>query len=322
LEGRHILKDEDRAEKRKCIDDEKTFAEKGYRSVELKPASNKKVWAVCANPECEREGGRGRWVQFRYCTELCYLCAHRTDEFRRKNSESHKGKVASDETKRRMRNAQKGENNCFYGKHHTEDAKRKISDANEGKILSKETKRKISDAQKGENGSFYGKHHSDEAKQKMRDTRKDENNPRYGKHLTEETKRKISDALKGEKNHNFGKHLTDETKKKMSDSIRGENHYNWKGGISFEPYCHKFNYLFKKSIRDKFGRKCFICNKTEKDNGERLSVHHVSYDKECMCDGVECEFVPTCRSCNSILNSSRDLWERLIINVLSYEGWI
>jgi hypothetical protein len=159
---------------------------------------------------------------------------------------------------------------------------------------------------------MYGKHHTEESKRQMSEASKKEN-------LSEETIGRMRDAKEG-------KTLSEEHRKKIGDALKGkytgENCPSWKGGISFEPYCHKFNHSFKKSIRDKFGRKCFICNKTEKDNGERLSVHHVSYNKECMCNGVECEFVPTCRSCNSILNSSRDLWERLIINVLNYEGWI
>ena len=72
---RHVLKDEDKIEKRDCIDDDITFAEKGYRSTELKPNSHKEVWAICVNPECDVEGGRGRWVKFFQCRELCRICA-------------------------------------------------------------------------------------------------------------------------------------------------------------------------------------------------------------------------------------------------------
>ena len=72
---RHVLKDEDKIGKRDYIDDEITFADKGYRSTELKPNSHKEVWAICTNPDCEREGGRGRWVMFFQCRELCRSCA-------------------------------------------------------------------------------------------------------------------------------------------------------------------------------------------------------------------------------------------------------
>lgn len=88
--NRHILKEEDWTDKLPWIDDDITFAEKGYRSTWLKPNSRMPVWCVCANHECERDGGRGRWVMFCQCTELCNLCANSTKEKREKISEFQK----------------------------------------------------------------------------------------------------------------------------------------------------------------------------------------------------------------------------------------
>jgi predicted transcriptional regulator len=85
----------------------------------------------------------------------------------------------SEETKRKMSEAQKGENHYLYGKH-----------------LPEETKRKMSEARKGENHHLYGKHHSEETKRKISEARKGENHHLYGKHHSEETKRKISEACK------------------------------------------------------------------------------------------------------------------------------
>jgi len=34
----------------------------------------------------------------------------------------------------------------------------------------------------------------------------------------------------------------------------GENHPNWKGGVSFDPYCHKFNNQLKERIRNRDNR--------------------------------------------------------------------
>ena len=104
-------------------------------------------------------------------------------------------------------------------------------------------------------------------------------------------------------------------------ALYGDKHPNWKGGISFEPYCEKFNDEFKESVRDKFDRICFLCGEDE-DEGIKLDVHHVNYDKECICNDVECWFVPLHRGCHMRTNKDRELWERLIMNVLYYEGCI
>lgn len=42
---------------------------------------------------------------------------HHTEESKRKNSESHKGKIASDETRKKLSELNKGENNPNYGNH-------------------------------------------------------------------------------------------------------------------------------------------------------------------------------------------------------------
>ena len=98
---------------------------------------------------------------------------------------------------------------------------------------------------------------------------------------------------------------------------QGENSYNWKNGKSFEPYCEKFNDAFKERIRAKFGNKCFICGKTEADNGKKLAVHHVDYDKTCLCNtGNSCQFVPLCASCHSKTNGNRDYWQEYIMSKL------
>lgn len=97
----------------------------------------------------------------------------------------------------------------------------------------------------------------------------------------------------------------------------GKNSPGWRGGVSFEPYCHKFNEKFKESIREKFGRVCFLCPTTEEENGRRLSVHHVDYNKDCLCDDSGCEFVPLCIPCHSKTNHDHDCWEKIIMDKLA-----
>ena len=117
-----------------------------------------------------------------------------SEETKRKLSEALKGKILSEETKRKLSEALKGKNNPMYGKQ-----------------LSEETKRKMSEAQKG-NKNMLGKHHSQESKRKISESLK-------GKILSEETKRKMSESLKGNKNM-LGKHHTEETKRKLSEVMK------------------------------------------------------------------------------------------------------
>jgi len=107
----------------------------------------------------------------------------------------------------------------------------------------------------------------------------------------------------------------------MGKQVSGKNHPQWKGGISFEPYCHKFNEAFKELIREKFGRVCFLCPTTEAENGQKLSVHHTNYNKDCLCDDSDCEFVPLCVRCHSKTNHNRDYWEQMIMEKLEAIPW-
>jgi len=151
--------------------------------------------------------------------------------------------------------------------------------------------------------------------------------PRKGYKQTDEHKKRLSKSMIGKQNclgnqNHLGHKHSDDTKKRLSEMNKGKysgaNHPNWRGGVSFEPYCPKFNNSFKEMVRDKFGRVCFICGKTEEDNGSKLSVHHVNYDKSCLCGEIECEFVPLCRSChNKTSNGNRKYYERMLLEKLS-----
>lgn len=121
----------------------------------------------------------------------------------------------------------------------------------------------------------------------------------------------------GEKNHCYQKIVSKETKQKLSESKRGSKHPNWKGGISFEPYCNKFNKELKKNVRDKFNNSCFICGKIEKENGKKLSVHHVNYNKGQGC-GYSWSLIPLCSSCHAKTNFNRYYWFNLLNNYWLY----
>lgn len=105
------------------------------------------------------------------------------------------------------------------GKHLSEETRKKIGAASKGNKYalgykhSEEAKNKISEAMKGENNSFYGRHHTEETKKKMSEARKGQHlgkdNPFYGKTHSEEFRKKIGEInkvkMKGMRFFNNGK---------------------------------------------------------------------------------------------------------------------
>ncbi len=109
---------------------------------------------------------------------------------------------------------------------------------------------------------------------------------------------------------NHGKNFSQEWKNKLSTYRKGvyckEKHPLWKGGISFEPYCPKFDEQFKERVRAFFNHTCVLCG--EKQNGYKLPVHHVEYDKYVCCNGNPPLFVLLCKSCHAKTNFNREYW--------------
>lgn len=127
-----------------------------------------------------------------------------------------------------------GINSPNFGKKLSEETKRKIGDAhrgeknpNYGKTPSEETRRKLSDANKRAYASL-----TDKEKKARYDKMRGENNPNYGRRLTEEQRRKISEA-KIEKNSS-GKAV-------YQYNLQGEFIKEWKSTMAVERelgYCH------------------------------------------------------------------------------------
>ena len=197
---------------------------------------------------------------------------------------------------------------------------------NKNKTLPQETKDKIRQSVKalnikGENHPFYGKHHSEESNEKNRIAH-------LGRKESEETLQK----KRGKIPWNRGLKTSDEVREKLSKSHigiqagencpmygrTGEKSPNWHGGISFDPYCLKFNENFKERVREYFGRCCYVCGKNEIDNKERLSVHHVAYNKDTCCDDSKPLFVPLCHGCHTKTNHNRDFREEFFTVSLDF----
>jgi hypothetical protein len=119
-----------------------------------------------------------------------------------------------------------------------------------------------------------------------------------------------------------GKHHDDTTKHKISVAASGENNGHWKGGISFEPYCPKFNDELRTRVRAFFDCRCVICGTLEQENGRKLSVHHVEYNKSACCDGEPVHFAALCSRCHPRTNSDRTRWESMLHHIIDeiYDG--
>lgn len=182
----------------------------------------------------------------------------------------------------------------------TLETRKKLSKLNLGKKLSEQTKIKISNTLNGIKRSDVtkykikisriGKKHSYTSKLKMSESHKGCNNPNTGKPRSQYIKEKIS------KSH-IGKLHSEETKIKLSIMNSGDKSLNWKGGISFLPYCSKFDKKRKATVRKFFNYLC-ICT-GEPSYNKALSVHHIDHDKEQGCNGKPFNLVPMCDSHHS-----------------------
>ena len=97
-----------------------------------------------------------------------------------------------------------------------------------------------------------------------------------------------------------------------------ENSHFWKGGISFEPYCLKFNDDLKRRVRYFYNYECLICGKSQKENNKALSVHHVEYDKMSCCNDKPVQFAALCTSCHAKTGHNRKQWEAMIHIIIDY----
>lgn len=232
-------------------------------------------------------------------------------ETRRKMSLAKKGKPLSSEHISHIRTALSGENHPLYGRHHSEETREKISQKLTGRKygpMSIETREKIAITKRGEKNPNWGRRYSSDERAKLSAHFVGENNPNFGKTASEETRRKQSIARKGKR--------------------CGEESSNWRGGISFEPYCPKFNNDLRRRIRAFFEYRCVACGKHTKENitsnGDswQLSCHHVEYNKSACCDGKPVRFAALCIKCHNRTNHSRERWEVMIHRIIDeiYDG--
>jgi hypothetical protein len=100
----------------------------------------------------------------------------------------------------------------------------------------------------------------------------------------------------------------------LAKSKTGKRGANWQGGLSFYPYCEKFNEDFRDRVRAFDGYACVECEMTQEEHLKRykrkLLVHHVAYDKQVCCNSERPLFVALCCSCSSKANGKREYWKQ------------
>ena len=89
-----------------------------------------------------------------------------------------------------------------------------------------------------------------------------------------------------------------EFREKLSAAQQGISYDEWEAFAQESLYCPKFNEACRESNRGKYGRRCFICGMSEKDNGQKLSVHHTDMDKAQGCES-NWKLVPLCKHCHA-----------------------
>ena len=119
------------------------------------------------------------------------------------------------------------------------------------------------------------------------------NNGMYGKHVSETAKAKLRKINVGKNNPMYGV------------QIFGKDNPNWRGGKSFEPYPITFNNQLKDKIRARDNFICQKCGVPELECNERLTCHHIDYNKE---NCSEDNLTSLCHKCNSEVNANREYW--------------
>lgn len=270
------------------IDEEQTFEKFGYRSFDLLPQSSKRIIAICNGCGEVRE-----LYKFAY-NDLCRSCAQLkiSDEKSKVSKELHKDPVFKEMHGIAVKEA-------MYRSDVRDKQLKGINDPKNRKNISK----KLTDVSK-----------SDEARKNMKIAQN-----------RSDIKNANRDRILGNKNPS--KRL--DVRKKISESLTGKyvgsKSPNWKGGLSFEPYCSKFNEKLKQQVRDQYdncdfmsGLPDYICNVL---NGKvwKLDVHHVDSNKMQGCDDHEWKLVPLSRSNHGRTHNNRPFWERLICYAFEYE---
>lgn len=89
----------------------------------------------------------------------------------------------------------------------------------------------------------------------------------------------------------------------------------WSSHINTNPERAKYGVGFtravKEQIRFRDGYKCQACGCPQVENLERLTIHHIDYNKK---NNNHSNLISLCRSCHVRTNGKRDVWTKYFMN--------
>lgn len=90
----------------------------------------------------------------------------------------------------------------------------------------------------------------------------------------------------------------------------------WYGNVRYLdlPYCPRWTADLRERCRAYWNYTCFECGTPQ--NGKKLDVHHIHYNKKMLCDGSPQDVIPLCRGCHVKTNTDREYWERYFTELL------
>ena len=134
-----------------------------------------------------------------------------------------------------------GEKNPNYGKHPTEETRKKLSQASKGEnnpMYGRTGEKHPMYGKRGKDAPNYGKHHTEETRKKMSKAQKGKNNPMYGR--------------TGEKSHLYGRTLSEEHRNKIAIAKGGKPFVAIKDGkvkiFTSQTECSRVLGLYSQSI--------------------------------------------------------------------------
>lgn len=98
--------------------------------------------------------------------------------------------------------------------------------------------------------------------------------------------------------------------------LSGESSPHWKGGISSLPYCDSWaDKEYKNDIKIRDGNRCL--NPYCEGKSNRLSIHHIDYDKQ---NCTPTNLITLCPSCNTKANIDRN-WHKHWYRAIMYQRY-